>query len=207
MILEPDAVAHMVAGCGDTDADERYALLAHAVERLKSRPDTKVYLDAGNAGWFPDERRLVAPLRSSGIDAADGFALNVSNFHTDEESKEYGHRLAAALGGGKHFVIDSSRNGNGPYTGVEAWCNPPGRALGTPPTTVTGDAASTPTCGSTPPASPTGPAGAAHGPDSGGPSTRSGSPRGRAASRRGATRSGCRAPVPRCRSRRSARPR
>ncbi|MFF8639386.1 glycoside hydrolase family 6 protein [Streptomyces sp. NPDC015345] len=141
VILEPDAVAHMVAGCEDADADERYALLAHAVERLKRQPDTKVYLDAGNAGWIPDERRLVAPLRSSGIDEADGFALNVSNFHTDEESADYGHRLAAELGGDKHFVIDSSRNGNGPYAGTEAWCNPPGRALGTPPTTATGDAA------------------------------------------------------------------
>jgi endoglucanase len=37
----------------------------------------------------------------------------------------------------KHFVIDTSRNGNGPY-GNE-WCNPPGRALGIPPTTDTGE--------------------------------------------------------------------
>jgi endoglucanase len=45
-------------------------------------------------------------------------------------------RLAGALGG-KHFIIDTSRNGNGPLSG--AWCNPPGRALGTPPTTGTGE--------------------------------------------------------------------
>ncbi|WP_051820285.1 glycoside hydrolase family 6 protein [Streptomyces sp. NRRL S-920] len=141
VIVEPDAVAHMVAGCEGADAAERYELLAHAVERIKSRPNTKVYLDAGNAGWIPEEQRLVAPLRSAGIDAADGFALNVSNFHTNEDSLEYGHRLADALGGGKHFVIDSSRNGNGPYDGDESWCNPPGRALGTPSTTDTGDPA------------------------------------------------------------------
>ncbi|WP_206302689.1 glycoside hydrolase family 6 protein [Streptomyces sp. WAC 01529] len=143
VIVEPDAVAHMVAGCEGAVAAERYELLAHAVQRLKSRPNTKVYLDAGNAGWIPDEQRLVTPLRSAGIAEADGFALNVSNFHTNEESAKYGHRLAGALGGGKHFVIDSSRNGNGPYAGTEgeAWCNPPGRALGTPPTTDTGDPA------------------------------------------------------------------
>ncbi|NEE07199.1 glycoside hydrolase family 6 protein, partial [Streptomyces sp. SID7499] len=38
--------------------------------------------------------------------------------------------------------IDTSRNGNGPYTGgdpAESWCNPPGRALGEAPTTQTGD--------------------------------------------------------------------
>ncbi|MGV9882030.1 glycoside hydrolase family 6 protein [Streptomyces sp. NPDC003006] len=141
VIVEPDAVAHMVAGCRGADARERYRLLAYAVQRLKSHPNTKVYLDAGNAGWIPDVRRLVAPLRSAGMDRADGFALNVSNFQTNEASSRYGHRLAAALGGGKHFVIDSSRNGNGPYQGDAAWCNPPGRALGTPPTTATGDAA------------------------------------------------------------------
>jgi len=33
-------------------------------------------------------------------------------------------------------VIDTSRNGRGPYTGPDApqWCNPPGRALGRHPT-------------------------------------------------------------------------
>ncbi|MFE0131581.1 glycoside hydrolase family 6 protein [Streptomyces sp. NPDC059037] len=142
VIVEPDAVAQEVAGCAMADAEERYALLAHAVDRLKARPNTKVYLDAGNAGWIPDEQRLVTPLRQAGIAGADGFALNVSNYQTDAVSSAYGHRLAAGIGGAKHFVVDSSRNGNGPYTGSDlAWCNPPGRALGTPPTTGTGDAA------------------------------------------------------------------
>ena len=47
----------------------------------------------------------------------------------------------------KHFVIDTSRNGLGPWTppaGVyadaEDWCNPPGRGLGIAPTTTTGNA-------------------------------------------------------------------
>lgn len=149
VIVEPDAVAQMIAGCEKADAAERYGLLASAVDRIKARPHTRVYLDAGNVGWIPDERRLVAPLRQAGIAGADGFALNVSNHQTNEASSAYGHRLGGALGGAldevpggaKHFVVDSSRNGNGPYTGGgdEAWCNPPGRALGTPPTTATGD--------------------------------------------------------------------
>ena len=38
-----------------------------------------------------------------------------------------------------HFVVDTGRNGDGPYTGgADAWCNPPGRGLGAPPTTDTG---------------------------------------------------------------------
>ncbi|WP_343041125.1 glycoside hydrolase family 6 protein [Streptomyces typhae] len=142
VIVEPDAVAQQIAGCQAADASERYGLLAHAVARLKQQPGAKVYLDAGNASWIPDEGRLVEPLRLAGIARADGFALNVSNYRTTAESTEYGHRLARALGGGKHFVVDTSRNGNGAYTGGDKpWCNPPGRALGTPPTTRTGDPA------------------------------------------------------------------
>ncbi|WP_373466269.1 glycoside hydrolase family 6 protein [Streptomyces phaeochromogenes] len=137
VIVEPDAVAQTVAGCASVVAEERYALLAYAVDRLKRQPGTRVYLDAGNSAWLPDTSRLVEPLTQSGIARADGFALNVSNFQTDAASSAYGNRLSAALGG-KHFVIDTSRNGNGPYTGTDSWCNPPGRALGTPPTTATG---------------------------------------------------------------------
>ncbi|MGW2228885.1 glycoside hydrolase family 6 protein [Streptomyces formicae] len=138
VIVEPDAVAQLVAGCRGANARERYGLLAHAVQRLKRQPHTRVYLDAGNAGWIPDPRRLVGPLRRAGVARADGFALNVSNYLTNKVSSDYGHRLAGALGGGKHFVIDTSRNGNGPFRGDLAWCNPPGRALGTPPTARTG---------------------------------------------------------------------
>ncbi|NEA68329.1 glycoside hydrolase family 6 protein [Streptomyces sp. SID12488] len=149
VIVEPDAVAQVVAGCTQVDAEERYALLAYAVERIKRQPHARVYLDAGNSGWIPQPARLVEALRAAGVGQADGFALNVSNFQTDQDSSVYGDALSRALGG-KHYVVDTSRNGNGPYTGTdtgidagtgtdaEPWCNPPGRALGTPPTTVTG---------------------------------------------------------------------
>ena len=40
------------------------------------------------------------------------------------------------------FIIDSSRNGNGPApTDAESWCNPEGRALGRAPTAETGEPA------------------------------------------------------------------
>ncbi|MET8097418.1 glycoside hydrolase family 6 protein [Streptomyces sp. NPDC005236] len=139
VVLEPDAVAHIVDGCTPGDYhDERELLLSEAVVRLKRQPRTRVYLDAGNPAWIPDSGKLVEPLERAGIANADGFSLNVSNFQTDTVSKEYGVRLSGRLGG-KHFVVDTSRNGNGPLEGV--WCNPPGRALGTPPTTATGEPA------------------------------------------------------------------
>ena len=44
-----------------------------------------------------------------------------------------------------HFVVDTSRNGQGPwkatasYPDAQDWCHPPGRGLGDRPTTVTGN--------------------------------------------------------------------
>jgi endoglucanase len=140
-ILEPDALLHLVDGCTPAQyQDERYDLLNYAITKLKSLKNTKVYLDAGNAGWgHPDE--IYQPLERAGIAKADGFAVNVSNFYSTEDSIAYGKQLSAKVGS-KHFVIDTSRNGNGPYTAGDAdenWCNPPGRSLGETPTTKTAD--------------------------------------------------------------------
>lgn len=141
VILEPDAVLHLVDGCTPEEFhEERYDLLKGAIAKLGALKNTKVYLDAGNAGWgHPDQ--IFEPLKWAGIDQADGFSVNVSNFYTTEDSIAYGKQLAAKVGG-KHFVVDTSRNGNGPYAeGApdERWCNPPGRALGETPTTKTAD--------------------------------------------------------------------
>jgi len=141
VILEPDAVLHMVDGCtGQEFHEERYDLLRGAVEKFKSLKNTKVYLDAGNAGWGkPDD--IAEPLKQAGVEQADGFSVNVSNFYTTADSTKYGKELSSKVGS-KPFVIDTSRNGNGPYTEgdpEENWCNPPGRALGESPTTTTAD--------------------------------------------------------------------
>ncbi|MFI8103583.1 glycoside hydrolase family 6 protein [Streptomyces sp. NPDC086023] len=142
VVLEPDAVPHIVDGCTPAEHhDERYRLLSEAIGRLKAQPHTRVYLDAGNPAWIPDPEKLVEPLKRAGIDRADGFSLNVSNFQPDAAGRAYGERISRGTGG-KHFVIDTSRNGDGPLPGNrdQAWCNPPGRALGAPPTDRTGDA-------------------------------------------------------------------
>ncbi|GAA2526465.1 MULTISPECIES: glycoside hydrolase family 6 protein [Streptomyces] len=141
VILEPDAVLHLVDGCTPEEFhEERYDLLKGAITKLKALKNTKVYLDAGNAGWGnPDQ--IFEPLKWAGIDRADGFSVNVSNFYSTEDSIAYGKQLSAKVGD-KPFVIDTSRNGNGPYTGGaadERWCNPPGRALGEAPTVKTAD--------------------------------------------------------------------
>lgn len=141
VILEPDAVLHLVDGCTPQQFhEERYDLLSGAIDKLKGLKNTTVYLDAGNAGWGnPDQ--IFDPLKRAGIDRADGFSVNVSNFYTTEESIAYGKQLSAKVGN-KPFVIDTSRNGNGIYAEgdpKDRWCNPPGRALGEVPTVDTAD--------------------------------------------------------------------
>uniref|UniRef100_UPI00403FDE55 glycoside hydrolase family 6 protein n=1 Tax=Streptomyces sp. DSM 41033 TaxID=3448655 RepID=UPI00403FDE55 len=132
---------HIADGCTPPEHHaERYELLSGAVDTLKAGARTKVYLDAGNPDWITEPEKIAEPLRRAGIDRADGFSLNVSNFQSNASVKEYGTLLSDSLGGA-HYVIDTSRNGGGPRTGdrAEAWCTPPGRALGTPPTTDTRD--------------------------------------------------------------------
>ncbi len=141
VILEPDAVPHIVDGCTRPQHHaERYRLLSDAVGRLKRNPGTQVYLDAGHPAWITDPADLVEPLLRAGLARADGFALNVSDFQPDAATRAYGARISKAADN-KHFVVDTSRNGEGPLPGDRdrARCNPPGRALGTPPTDRTDD--------------------------------------------------------------------
>jgi endoglucanase len=74
-------------------------------------------------------------LISAGIANAVGFALNVSNFVSTPENIAYGRQISALVGG-RHFLIDTGRNGLGSNG---EWCNPSGRALGDRPTTETTD--------------------------------------------------------------------
>lgn len=134
VIMEPDAVPAMDC-LTEGDQQTRLRLIRDAVRTLKAAPGVSVYIDAGNAGWHAPV--TMAPrLREAGIDLADGFALNVSNFFGNAESVKFGTELSGLVSG-KHFVIDTSRNGLGPSTPYE-WCNPAGRAIGTAPTTSTG---------------------------------------------------------------------
>jgi endoglucanase len=139
VVLEPDALPQTLTNCeGEGEQEGREQLLAEAVRTL-SGAGGEVYIDAGNPGFVTDVGELASGLRTSGIGEAAGFALNVSNFMTTEQVQEYGDRVSDALGGAR-YVIDTSRNGRGAYDGPEqpTWCNPPGRALGTPPTRDTG---------------------------------------------------------------------
>ncbi len=136
VILEPDALAH-IKDIKSEEALERINLLTYALSELKRNSQTSVYVDASHPRWHSVEE-MGNRLKLVGIEYADGFAINVSNFVSTEECIQYGEGVSSFLGG-KHFVIDTSRNGLGPKTvnGQVEWCNPDGRALGIPPSTDT----------------------------------------------------------------------
>ncbi len=174
-----------------TAADERFAMLNYAVDTLKAHPGASVYLDGTHSAWLGSgdaAHRLV----QAGVERADGFFVNVSNYRLTEHLVKYatwisnciafannpddgGWRLGhydwcasqyfpanpndfstwhltdewydANLGSAQptaRFVIDTSRNGQGPWTPTASyadpqdWCNPPGRGLGLRPTADTG---------------------------------------------------------------------
>ncbi|MGI5125235.1 glycoside hydrolase family 6 protein [Pseudonocardia sp. CA-107938] len=138
IIVEPDGVPQTIS-CGK--GESRLDLIRDSIGQLKDAGAT-VYLDAGNPGFIDDTDQLIDALKRSGVDRADGFSLNVSNFRETKDNLEFGKELSSALGG-KHFVIDTGRNGNGgvpgDVNGGPGWCNPPGRALGVAPTFATGE--------------------------------------------------------------------
>ena len=143
VVVEPDAVPDMLAGCLDpAQQAERYQLLRYAMRRLGALPRAQVYLDAGNPGMAASPADLAGPLDRPGIRYGRGFSANVANFQWTADVVSWAQRLEHVLGGRVTAVIDTSRNGRGPYTGPDApqWCNPPGRALGRRPTLDPGPA-------------------------------------------------------------------
>ena len=136
VVLEPDALAAMDC-LNATDQQVRLDLIKYAVQTFSAKGSITVYIDAGHPGWR-SASTMASRLASAGIAMAQGFSLNVSNFLFTSDNVTYGSQISA-LTGGKHFVVDTGRNGVGPTADYQ-WCNPDGRALGTRPTTATGNA-------------------------------------------------------------------
>ncbi|MFF2453104.1 glycoside hydrolase family 6 protein [Isoptericola sp. NPDC058082] len=130
VVLEPDALPQL----GDCDGQgDRVGMLADAA-RILDEAGARVYLDVGHSAWLP-AAEAASRLQRVGLEHVAGFALNVSNYRTTDESRAYGEEVSALLGG-VPFVVDTSRNGNGSNG---EWCNPRGRALGERPAVVDDD--------------------------------------------------------------------
>ncbi len=136
VILEPDALS-LIDCLSAQDKNLRFSLLSEAINILNSKGGVSVYLDAGHPNWIPAEE-MANRLKAAGVDKARGFALNVANFFTNNDNINYGEQISRQING-KPFVMETSRNGLGPAPDQQ-WCNPPGRALGNPPTANSGQA-------------------------------------------------------------------
>ncbi|QZQ54340.1 glycoside hydrolase family 6 protein [Curtobacterium sp. TC1] len=131
VIVEPDSLAMLSnAKCSTTLDDQRYRILSRTVAGLTAA-GVPAYLDAGNSNWVPPAT-MAARLNSAGVQRARGFFTNVANYYPTAQEQAYAQKVSASTGG-SHYVIDTSRNGQG-WRGT--WCNGPGAGLGTSPRVV-----------------------------------------------------------------------
>jgi endoglucanase len=141
IILETDSLA--LTTCLDSNAlAARNQAISTAVQTIKSRnTSAKVYLDGGHSTWNSASDQANR-LRAAGVQSADGFYTNVSNFNPTPNEANYGRAILSALSSagitGKRQIIDTSRNGGASGD----WCadDNTDRRLGQWPTLNTGDA-------------------------------------------------------------------
>ncbi|RIV39598.1 glycoside hydrolase family 6 protein [Micromonospora radicis] len=141
IILEPDVLPIMTSCMNASQQAEVRASMAYAGKALKAGSSSaKVYYDIGHGGWLAPAEAAARLTAADIANSADGISVNVSNYRRTADEVSYAKQIIAATGISRlKAVIDTSRNGNGP-AGAE-WCDPPGRAIGTPSTTATGDSA------------------------------------------------------------------
>jgi len=216
ILLEPDAIADLPSDCGYDPTQvnipeavtNRYAQINYAITQLEQQPQTSVYIDGGNSHWQAVPV-ITQRLITAGVQQAQGFFSNVSNFNLTTYESKFDTWVSACMAFGMnpadggwrlgnysycasqyysplgtvnpddittwvytdewfqqnmgtavpstHFVIDTSRNGQGPFYSTAyanapynqpatvittlqngGWCNPPARGLGAPPTANTG---------------------------------------------------------------------
>jgi endoglucanase len=124
--------------------DVRMNELSDAISVLTANcPGLVIYLDAGAADALP-ARTAANLLNRAGVAKIQGFFLNSTHFDWTSREIKYGEQISR-MTGGKHFVINTGENGQGPLVpanvakdGNELLCNPPGRGLGPRPTANTG---------------------------------------------------------------------
>ncbi|MBC7546645.1 glycoside hydrolase family 6 protein [Candidatus Saccharibacteria bacterium] len=124
VVLEPDALG-LITCLSSADQEARYSMLSQAISLLSAK-GALVYIDAST--WVPASD-MANRLNRAGVSKAQGFSLNVSGFQKTSDVASYANQLTGLVGG-KHYIIDTSRNGLGSNGD---WCNPSGRALGTKP--------------------------------------------------------------------------
>ncbi|WP_158842170.1 glycoside hydrolase family 6 protein [Saccharothrix deserti] len=139
IVLEPDVLPIMSNCQTPAQQNETKASMAYAGKKLKAgSAQAKVYFDIGHSAWLTPAE-AANRLRGADIaNSADGIATNVSNYRLTGDELQFTKAVLNNLGDSRlKAVIDTSRNGRGPLG--DEWCDPPGRGIGTPSTSNTGD--------------------------------------------------------------------
>jgi endoglucanase len=145
--FEPDSIG-TIDCLAKSRRKSRYQLLRYGVDQLAALPNATVYLEGGASDW--EQPKIVAKkLRRIGVSKVRGFMTNAT--HKDYTKNNVQHCIdVSRLLGGKHCIINTSHNGNGPlhyrkwisrsrhlWRTINVWCNPPNEALGPQPSTDT----------------------------------------------------------------------
>jgi endoglucanase len=137
VILEPDALPFFGSDVQCERPEGWLGMLRFASKTL-SESGAWVYIDAGHSDWTPYDNRP-AQLKKAGIQYARGFSTNVSNFRSTADEKAYALKMLRGLRTlgikGKHYVVDTSRNGAADPVGGDV-LNPTWARVGKPPRLV-----------------------------------------------------------------------
>jgi endoglucanase len=80
----------------ETAAADRFAMMNYAVDALKAHPNTRVYLDGTHSAWL-GVGDIAHRLLQAGVERADGFYLNASNYQFSVNSVKYGTWISQCL--------------------------------------------------------------------------------------------------------------
>ncbi len=80
----------------ETAAAERFEMLNYAVDVLGALPNTQVYLDATHNAWL-SVGDVTDRLLKAGVQEADGFFLNASNYQWTENLVQYGTWISSCI--------------------------------------------------------------------------------------------------------------
>jgi endoglucanase len=80
----------------DSAASDRFAMLDYAVDALSSLSNTSVYLDGTHSAWL-GVGDIAHRLVQAGVESADGFYLNASNYQFTANGVQYGTWISSCL--------------------------------------------------------------------------------------------------------------
>jgi endoglucanase len=125
VIYEPDALPHSTL-LSKSEQTFRLDLMKESLEYLTDNCNGIFYVDVGHSNWL-DPKEVAELLNKVSNPNMRGFSVNSCNYRTTRESIRWSKKILK-IRKDDYFVVDTSRNGRGPYK--NEWCNPSDRGVG-----------------------------------------------------------------------------